>query len=56
MAIAQAAQEVERNVNSFCDGCGLFRITKQTAWEKLDVIGVTCLKDESEVVKVDVSD
>ena len=37
------------------DVCKLFRIAKQRVGEKKDV-GVNCLKDESEVVKVSVAD
>ena len=32
------------------------RYGKNTVWQKLDVIDVNCLKDESEVPKVDVND
>lgn len=56
MAIGQAAQQAVGNVNSCCDGYGLFRIAKQIAWEKLDDIQVNCLKDERKVVQVYVSD
>ena len=38
------------------DVCKLFRIAKQRVGEKKDVVGVNCLKDESEVVKVSVAD
>ena len=37
------------------DGHELFRIPKQRAGEKRDVIGVSCLKDESVAVKVSVN-
>ena len=56
MAIDGAAQEVVKKVNSCCDGCGLFRITKQRAGEEHDVICVNCLKDQNGVVKVGVND
>ena len=35
-----------------CDGCEVFRIAKQRFGEKKDVVGVSCLNDESRVVKV----
>ena len=38
------------------DGHELFRIAKQRVWEKSDVVGVSCLEDESGVVKVSVDD
>ena len=38
------------------DCCELFRIAKQRAKEKRDVVGVSCLKDESGAVKVSVDD
>ena len=34
----------------------MFRIAKQRAGEKRDVVGVSCLKDESRAVKVSVDD
>ena len=34
------------------DGCELFRISKQRVGDKNDVVKVSCLKDESGVVKV----
>ena len=37
-----------------CDGCELFRIPKQRVGEKKDVVEVSYLKDESEVVQVSV--
>ena len=43
-------------VDLCCDVCKLFRIAKQRVGEKKDVVGVNCLKDESEVVKVRVDD
>ena len=39
-------------VDSCCDGCELFRIVKQRVKEKIDVVGVSYLKDKSGVVKV----
>ena len=38
------------------DGCELFRIAKQRAWEKRDVVGVSCHEDESGAGKVSVDD
>ena len=43
-------------VDLCCDVCKLFRIAKQRVGEKKDVVGVNCLKDESEGVKVRVDD
>ena len=45
LAMDQKAQEVVE-VDSCCDGCELFRITKQRVGENKDVVGVSCLKDE----------
>ena len=39
-----------------CDGCELFRIAKQRVVKKKDVVGISCLKDESGTVKVSVDD
>ena len=39
-------------VDSCHDGCELFRIAKQGIGERKDVVGVSCLKDESGEVKV----
>ena len=52
MAMDQKALEAVEKVNSCRDGQELFRIAKQRAGEKGDVVGVSCLKDESGVVKV----
>ena len=41
-------------VDSCCDGGELFRIAKQRVGENKDVIGVSCLKDESGIVKISV--
>ena len=56
MAMDQKARKaVEKD--DFCrDGCELFRIAKQRVGEKKDVVGVSCLKDESGVVMVSVDD
>ena len=43
-------------LDSCQDGHELFRISKQRLGEKKDVVGVSCLKDESEAVKVSVDD
>ena len=56
MAVDQKAQEAVEKVDSSRDGCELFRIAKQRAGESSDVVGVSCLKDESGVVKVSVDD
>ena len=53
MAMDKKAQEAVE-VDLSRDGCELFRIAKQRAGEKSDVVGVSCLKDESGVVKVSV--
>ena len=47
MAMDQKAQEEVEKVDSSRDGRELFRIAKQRAGEKSDVVGVSCLKDES---------
>ena len=41
-------------VDLCCDGCELFRIPKQRVGEKKDVVEVSYLKNESEVVQVSV--
>ena len=43
-------------IDSCRDSRELFRITKQRIGEKKDVVGVSCLKDESGAVKVSVDD
>ena len=50
----QKAREAVEKVDSCRDGCELFRISKQQVGEKKDVVGVSCLKDESGAVKVSV--
>ena len=45
-----------RKVDSCRDGRELFIIAKQRVEEKKDVVGVSCLKDESGIVKVSVDD
>ena len=51
----QKAREAMEKVDSCCDGLELFRIAKQRVGEKKDV-GVSCIKDESGAVKVNVDD
>ena len=43
-------------VDSCRDGSELFRIAKQKIEKKKNVVGVSCLKDESGMVKVSVDD
>ena len=52
----QKAQETVEKVDLCRDGCELFRNVKQMAGEKKDVFRVSCLKDESGVVKISVDD
>ena len=52
----QKAREMVEKVDFCCDGCELFRIAKQRVVEKKDGVGVSCLKDESGVVKISVDD
>ena len=52
----QKVREAVEKVDSSRDGRELFRIAKQRAREKSDVVGVSCLKDESRAVKVSVGD
>ena len=54
-ALDQKAWEVVK-ADSCCDGCELFRIAKQRAGEKENVVRVCCLKEEIGVVKVSVDD
>ena len=56
IAIEQKAREAMDKVDSCRDGRELFRITKQRVGKKKDVIGVSCLKDESGAVKLSVND
>ena len=51
----QKAREVVKKVD-LCHGCELFRIARQRAREKKDVVGVSFLIDESGAVKVSVDD
>ena len=52
----QKAREAVEKVDSCRDDRELFRIAKQRAGEKSDVVGVSFLKDESGMVKVSVDD
>ena len=52
MAMNRKARKMVEKVKSCRDGCELFRIAKQRVGEKKDAVGVSCLKDESGVVKV----
>ena len=52
--ISRGGEAVE--VYSCRDSRELFRITKQSVEEKKDVVGVSCLKDESGAMKVSVDD
>ena len=56
MAIGQKAREAVKKVDSRRDGRELFRIAEQRVGEKKDVVGVSCLKDQSGSVKVSVND
>ena len=56
IAMDQKAREAARKVDSYRDGRELFRIAKQRVVEKKDVVGFSCLKDESGAVKVSVDD
>ena len=56
IAIDQKAWEAVEKVDSCCDGHESFRIAKQRAGEKRCDVYISCLKDESGVVKVSVDD
>ena len=56
MAMDQKAREAVERVDSCRDGRELFRIAKQSVGEMKNVVGVSCLKDESGAVKVSVDD
>ena len=56
MTMDQKAREAADKVDSCRDGRKLFRIAKQKVGEKKDVVGVSCLKDESGPVKVSADD
>ena len=52
MVIDQKGREAVKKVDSYRYGRELFRIPKQRAGEKRDVVGVSCLKNESGAAKV----
>ena len=56
LAMYQKAWEAEEQVNLCRVGHELFRITKQRAGEKRDVVGVSCFKDETGAMKVSLDD
>ena len=56
MAMDQKAREAMERVDSCRDGYQLFRIAKQRVGEKKDVVGFSCVDDESGAVKVSVDD
>ena len=56
MTMDQKAREAVVKVDSCHDISELFRIVKHTVGEKKGAVGVSCLKDESGVVKVSVDD
>ena len=56
MAMDQNAQELVEKFDSFPDGRELCRIAKQSAAEKRHVVGLSCLEDESGMMKVSVDD
>ena len=56
MAVDQKARGAVEKVYSCRDARELFGIAKQRTGDKKDVVGVSCLKDESGMVKVSVDD
>ena len=55
--ILQGKKDATRVVHISCDDDReLFRIAKQRVGEKRNVVGISCLKDESDAVKVNVDD
>ena len=56
VAMDQKAREAVEKVDSSRDGCELFRIAKQRARDKSDIVGISCLKDKSGAVKVSMDD
>ena len=52
----QKAREAVERVDSCPDGRELFRSAKERVGEKKDIVGVSCLKGESGMVKVSVDD
>ena len=56
MAMYQKAQEAVEKVDLCRGGRELFRIAKKKVWEKKNVVGFSCNKDESGTVKLSVDD
>ena len=56
MTMNQKAQEAVETVDLCCDGRELFRIAKQRAGEKRDVVGVTYFKYGSRTLRLSVDD
>ena len=56
MAMDQKARMAVEKVDSYHNGRELYRIAKQRRGEKRDVVGVSCLENESGAVKVSVDD
>ena len=56
MAIDQKAWEAVEKVDSCHDDRELFRVCKQRAGKIRDVVGFSCLKDETGAVKVSMGD
>ena len=53
----KAKKDAKRVVHVSCnDGRELFRIAKQEVGKKRNVVGFSCLKDESDTMKVSVDD
>ena len=56
MTMDQKAQEAVEKVDLCFDGHELFRIAKQRARKKRDIVGVSSHRDESGLLKVNVDD
>ena len=56
IAMDQKAQEAVEKVDSYRGGRELFRFAKQRTGEKKEVVGISCLKNESGAVGVSVDD
>ena len=56
VAMDLKARKAVEKFDSCRDGRELFRVAKQRVGENKDVVGVSCLKDESGVMKVSVDD
>ena len=52
MAMDQAFREAAVKAESNCDGHQFFRIAKQRANERSNVLGVSCLNDKKGVVRI----